>query len=343
MKKILSIALACMMTLSLAACGNNGGNEGTPDGANAENGEKTIKVSVFAGSLPKNTPTGAGVEFFVNELNEKSGGSIQATAFYDTELGDATSMIQGLQQGTVDIGVCGDAYYSGLVPEIQAFELPFIFEDIDAARAAVNGEAKDVIFDLLAEKGIVGLSFWEGGMRQLSNNVRPIKTPADLKGIPMRTLPAAVQVAAWKALGALPTSIDSSELYSALELGTVSAQENPLSEIEFRKFYEVQDYVSLTNHVYTPFLLSMSKMTWDKMSENQRQIVMDAAVAAQEVQRNAAAEADAAAKQILLDNNVQIEEAPDVAAFREMTSSVYSIFTDQCPEHGQQLIDLIQG
>lgn len=340
MKKIISLALACAMALSLTACG---GNETGKDGNTGENGEKTVKVSVFAGSLPKNTPTGAGVEFFVNELNEKSGGSIQATAFYDSELGDATSMIQSLQQGTVDIGVCGDAYYSGLVPEIQVFELPFMFEDIESARAAVNGEAKDVIFDLLADKGIVGLSFWEGGMRQLSNNVRPIKTPADLKGIPMRTLPAAVQVEAWKALGALPTSIDSSELYSALELGTVSAQENPLSEIEFRKFYEVQDYVSLTNHVYTPFLLSMSQITWDKMSQNQRQIVMDAAMAAQEVQRKAASEADAAAKQILLDNGVQIEEAPDVAAFREMTTPVYSVFTKQCQEHGQDLIDLVKG
>ena len=324
------------MTLSLAACGAS--SEGS-----AEGGSKPVKVSVFAGSLPKNTPTGAGVEFFVNELNEKSGGSIQATAFYDTELGDATSMIQGLQQGTVDIGVCGDAYYSGLVPEIQVFELSFMFENIEAARDAVNGPAKDVIFEQLAAKNIVGLSFWEGGMRQLSNNVRPVKTPADLKGIPMRTLPATVQVEAWKALGALPTSIDSSELYSALELGTVSAQENPLSEIEFRKFYEVQDYVSLTNHVYTPFLLSMSKITWDKMTAEQQQIVMDAAVAAQEVQRAAASEADANAKQVLLDNGVQIEEAPEVAAFRELTAPVYSIFTEQCPDHGQELIDLIKG
>ncbi len=342
MKKFLSVLMATAMVAGLAACGGSKPNASSGAASNGGGSASSdpVKMSVFAGSIPKNTPTGIGMEFFVKELNEKSGGSIQATAYFDTELGDATSMVQGLQQGTVDIGVSGDSYYAGLVPDIQVYELPFMFSNVEEARAAVDGPTKDVIFEKLAEKGIVGLCFWENGMRQLSNNVRPVKTPDDLKGVKMRTLPATVQVEAWKALGALPTSIDASELYTALQVGTVNAQENPLAEIVFRKFSEVQDYVTLTNHVYTPFLLSISQKTVDKLSDEQMQIVRDAAVAAQKVQRDAATEADAAAKQQLLDEGVEIEENPEIEKFQALTEPVYSIFTEQC---GDELIKMIKG
>lgn len=301
---------------------------------------KAIKLSVFAGSLPKNTPVGTGVQYFVEKINEYSKGSLAAEAFYDTQLGDATSMVQSLQQGTVDIGVSGTAYYSGLVPEVQVFELPFLFDSIDKARAAVDGPVANILFEKLAGKDIIGLSFWENGFRQLSNDVRPVKTPADLKGIKIRTLPAPIQIAAWKELGALPTAIDVAELYTALQQGTVKAQENPLAEIVFRKFYEVQKYVTLTGHVYTPFLLSMSKVTYSRLNDEQKAVIFKAAKEARDVQRNAALQKEAEAKQVLLDHGVQIEDAPDKAAFKQVTQSVYGIFTKK---YGDDLIRKIQS
>ncbi|MDR2589124.1 MAG: DctP family TRAP transporter solute-binding subunit [Spirochaetales bacterium] len=334
MKKILIALLAASCIAAVGCSGKGSGQSGEQASA-----KEAVKLSAFAGSLPKNTPTGTGMEFFVKEINEKSSGSLNAQAYYDTELGDATSLIQGLQQGTIDIGVCGDAYYSGLVPDIQAYELPFLFTGVEEARAAVDGPSKDIIFKKLEAKGIIGLCFWENGMRELSNNVRPVKTPDDLKGIKMRTLPAPVQVAAWKALGALPASIDAAELYSALQVGTVSAQENPLAEIEFRKFYEVQKYITLTNHVYTPFLMSMSKMTADKLSPEQVKVVRDAAAAGQRVQREAASKANDAAKQILLDKGVTIEEKPEIEKFKALTAPVYKIFTDA---NGDELLKMLK-
>ena len=301
---------------------------------------KAIKLSVFAGSLPKNTPTGTGLQYFVAKINEYSKGSLAAEAFYDTQLGDATSMVQSLQQGTVDIGVSGTSYYSGLVPEVQVFELPFLFDSIDKARAAVDGPAMDLLFKKLAEKDIVGLCFWENGFRQLSNDVRPVKTPADLKGIKIRTLPSPIQIAAWKELGALPTAIDVAELYTALQQGTVKAQENPLAEIVFRKFYEVQKYVSLTGHVYTPFLLSMSKATYSKLSEEQKAVIFKAAKEARTVQREAAAKMESEARKVLTDNGVKIEDAPDKAAFKKITQSVYTMFTSK---YGDSLLKMIQS
>ncbi|MDR1179228.1 MAG: DctP family TRAP transporter solute-binding subunit [Spirochaetales bacterium] len=336
MKKYFMVLLIAAAALAVAGCSGQGSGASAGDSASTA----TVKLSAFAGSLPRNTPTGIAMEFFVSQINEKAGGSLQTASYYDTELGDATSLVQGLQHGTVDIGVCGDSYYSGLVPEIQIYELPFLFANVEEARKAVDGPTKDIIFKKLEEKGIIGLCFWENGMRQLSNNVRPVKTPADLKGIKMRTLPATIQVEAWKALGALPTSIDASELYTALQVGTVSAQENPIAEIEFRKFHEVQKYISLTNHVYTPFCLSMSKVTANKLSPTQVQIIKDAAIAAQKVQRDAATSANASAMQKLIEKGVIIEEHPDLSRFKELTAPVYKIFTDA---NGDELLKMIRG
>jgi tripartite ATP-independent transporter DctP family solute receptor len=326
MKK-LSMIFAAMLSMSLVAF-------------SAEGQTKPIKLSVFSGSIPKNSPTGEALGYMVDLINKNAGGTLLAEAFYDTELGDATSMIQGLQQGTIDVGISGDSYYSGLVPEIQVYELPFLFSSVEQARKTVDGPTKDIIFKKLETKGIIGLCFWENGMRQLSNNVRPVKTPDDLKGIKMRTLPAKVQVEAWKALGALPTSIDAAELYTALQVGTVSAQENPLAEIEFRKFYEVQKYITLSNHVYTPFLMSLSKKTADKLSPEQLKIVKDAALAGQAKERELATKANAAAKQLLVDKGIVFEENPDLDKFKVLTAPVYQVFTSA---NGEELLKAVQS
>lgn len=358
MKKILALTLALAMVLTLAACGSGGAESGgasssgggtstsapadVPEAGPAASAEVTgdsMTISLFAGSLPENTPTGGALAVMADYINAYSNGTIQAEAFYDTALGDATSMVQGLQQGTVDIGVAGTAYFSGLVPEIEVFQLPFLFSDLESARTATAGPAADAIAEKFEAVGIIGLSFWENGFRELTNNVRPVSTPDDMAGIKMRTLPAEVQVETWKAMGALPTSIDASELYTALQQGTVSAQDNPLHEIVSRKFYEVQPYVTLTDAVYTPLYMGMSKATWDRMSESQQALIKEAADVAREKQLELTDEAQAAALQTLLDNNCEIEENPDKDAFKAKAMPTWAIFTDQ---YGTDLVDMIQ-
>ncbi|WP_101877686.1 DctP family TRAP transporter solute-binding subunit [Lachnoclostridium edouardi] len=352
MKRFAALGLAVVMAASLAACGGKKEETTTTQAAGGEaaGGEASgdasgvtgdnVKLSLFAGSIPENTPTGGALKVMADYINENSNGTLTATAFYDTALGDATSMVQGLQQGTVDIGVSGTAYFSGLVPEVEVFQLPFLFSNLEEARAAVDGPAKDAIFEKMSESGIIGLAFWENGFRELSNNVKPIKTPDDMKGIKMRTLPAEVQVETWKAMGALPATIDASELYTALQQGTVSAQDNPLHEIVSRKFYEVQPYVTLTDAVYTPFLMAMSEATWNKLSDSQKEVIMKAAEVGREEQLKLTDEAQAEALQTLLDNGVTVEENPDKEAFKEKAMPTWSLFTDQ---YGTELVDMIQN
>ncbi|WP_101877681.1 DctP family TRAP transporter solute-binding subunit [Lachnoclostridium edouardi] len=336
LKKFAALGLTAAMVASLAACGGKTSDAGSDSGS----GEENIKLSLFAGSIPENTPTGGALKVMADYINENSNGTLTATAFYDTALGDATSMVQGLQQGTVDIGVSGTAYFSGLVPEVEVFQLPFLFSNLEEARAACEGPAKDAIFEKLAENGIIGLSFWENGFRELSNNIRPVKTPDDMKGMKMRTLSAEVQVETWKAMGALPAAIDASELFTALQQGTVSAQDNPLHEIVSRKLYEVQPYVTLTDAVYTPFLMGMSEATWNKLSDSQKEVIMKAAEVGREEQLKLTDEAQAEALQTLLDNGVTVEENPDKEAFKEKAVPTWSLFTDQC---GTEILDLIQS
>lgn len=300
-----------------------------------------VSISLFAGSIPENTPTGGALAKMADYINANSNGTVTAEAFYDTALGDATSMVQGLQQGTIDVGVSGTSYFSGLVPEIDVYQLPFLFENIEGARAATesSSESAQAIFDKMSENGLVGLVFFENGFRELTNNVRPIEKPEDMEGIKMRCLPSDVQVATWEAMGALTATIDASELYTALQQGTVQAQDNPLHEIASRKFYEVQEYVTLTDAVYTPFIMAMSQSTYDSMSESQQELIKEAAEYAREEQLALTDEAQATAKQTLIDNGCEIVENPDKAAFQEKAKPTWSIFTDQ---YGTEILDTIQ-
>lgn len=331
-KKLIAGVAVAALALPLAACGGDSENDG--GGSSGD----SIQISIFAGSIPESTPTGAGIKAMIEYLDEADVG-IDATGYYDTALGDATTMVQGLQQGTIDVGVSGGAYFSGLVPQVQVFELPFLFEDVETAReATAPGPARDALFGYFDETEVVGLSLWENGMRQLSNNVRPIHTPADLQGIAMRTLPAPIQQAAWAEMGALPQAIDAAELYTALQQGTVQAQENPLVEIVYRKFYEVQPYITLTSHVYTPFTMAVSRMTWDKLNDEQKQALQEAAEAGREANLAANDEQGEQAYQTLLDEGIEIVEDPDREAFEELAVRVWPQFTDQ---YGTDILDLL--
>lgn len=368
MKKILALMLALLFLFGTVACGagasNNTpksnentekettANEGEGDDAETpaeEAGDSESAVEgdfneliLFAASIPENTPTGKGMEAMAKYINDHSNGTLNAITYYDTALGDASSLTEALKTGTVDIGISGTAYFSSLVPEIEVFQLPFLFSDLESARAATAGPAAEEINSMFESNGIIGLSFWENGFRELSNNVREVKTPADLKGIKMRTLGSTIQIETWSAFGAMTTQIDASEMYTALQQGTIDAQDNPLHEIVSRKLYEVQPYVTMTDATYTPFYMAMSKVKWDALSESQQQLVVEAAAVGRQAQFDATDEAQATAKQTLLDNGVTVTEDPDKEAFKEIAMPLWDIFTkqsDKCAE----LLETVQA
>lgn len=353
-RRLVALGLVLAMSASVVACGGSKKEAAAAPAAEAETteaaGDAAVsdsgvtgdfrELSLFAGSIPENTPTGGALAVMAQYINDNSNGTLEAIAYYDTALGDATSMVQGLQQGTVDIGISGTAYFSGLLPDIEVFQLPFLFEDLETARKATSGEAATKIHEKFEQYGIVGLSFWENGFREFSNNKKAVKTPADLNGIKMRTLPAEVQQKTWDALGVQTTTMDASELYTGLQTGIIDAQDNPLHEIVSRKLYEVQPYVSLTDATYTPFYMAMSKMTWDTLSESQQALIVEAAAVGREEQLKLTDAAQAEALQTLKDNGVEVTEDVDKAAFQAIAKEQWHYFTDTC---GTELLDIVQA
>lgn len=300
---------------------------------------KKLSISVVAGSMSENTPAGIGVKTLAEKLVEYSNGEIQATPYFDTQLGDAKSMVQGLQNGTIDIGVAGNSYFSSIVPEVQVLELPYIFENYDQARNIVDGDVGKELLDKFEKKGIVGLRFWEIGFRQFSNNKVEVKDVEDVKGLKIRTLTSPVQVKVWEMYGALPTTIDSSEIYTSLQQGVIDGQENPISEIVSKRLYEVQKNVSLTSHVYTPMILGISKLTYDKLSEEQKDILEKAVIEATKASRAAVLKQEEEGLEILKQNGVKVVEDLDLLPFKEIGRKSYPIFTEK---YGNEFIEKIE-
>lgn len=324
-KRVMLVIIGIICGILFTSCGNKKSDK--------------ISLSVVAGSMSENTPAGIGVKVLAEKLVEYSEGEIEAVPYFDTQLGDAKSMVQGLQNGTIDIGVAGNSYFSSIVPEVQVLELPYIFDNYEQARNIVDSNIGEKLLNKFEEKGIVGLKFWEIGFRQFSNKTIDIKSVEDIRGLKIRTLTSPVQVKVWEMYGALPTTIDSSELYTSLQQGMIDGQENPISEIVSKRLYEVQKHVSLTSHVYTPMILGISKLTYDKLNDKQKDALERAVIDATEASRAAVIKQEKEGLDTLKKNGVKIIENPDLSSFIEIGRKVYPIFTEK---YGEEFVSEIE-
>ena len=197
-------------------------------------------------------PYHLGLLRFKELIEAKSGGRIAVDVFHSSQLGSERDLIEGLQLGTVQMTLISTAPLSGFTSDFLVFDLPFIFSSVKAARDCVDSEIGQKMLDQLASQGITGLCFFENGFRSITNSRRPIQTPADLDGIKIRTMENPIHMATFRTMKADPTPMAFGELFTALQQKTIDAQENPLAIVDTSKFYEVQDYLSLTEHFYSP-------------------------------------------------------------------------------------------
>ncbi|MDO8692766.1 MAG: TRAP transporter substrate-binding protein [Sheuella sp.] len=258
---------------------------------------------------------------FADIVKEKSGGKILVQVAPAAQLGDDVPILTSLRSGTVDFAANSQGSISSVVPEYSAFGMPFLFPTLQAAWTVLDGPVGQELAKRSAEKGLVVLGFWDNGIRHISNKVRPINVPADLKGLKIRTPPDAVTIDIMQALGAEAQQIKFSELYVALQQGVVDGQENPLMNIYSSKLYEVQKYISFTAHKYemTPFV--MSKRSYDKMSEADRKIIREAAAEATLYNRKLSLESDQKLEGELKAKGIEFNR-PDLAPFQAATKPV---------------------
>ncbi len=261
-------------------------------------------------------------QYFAKAVKTKSRGRITIDMLPGASLGDDAAMVRALQDGTLDITANSQGAVSAVVPEYNAFGMPFLFSKPEQAWRLLDGPVGKELARRSANKGLVVLGFWDNGIRQISNSVHPIRSPADVAGLRIRTPPDEMTIDIVKALGARPVQIRFSDIYNALLRGIVDGQENPLVNFQGAKLYEVQKYISLTGHKYeiTPFLIR--RAAWEALAPADRAILKAAANEATRFQRSLTRKKDEEAFADLVAHGVQIEKV-DTQPFIAATRTVY--------------------
>lgn len=293
----------------------------------------------FAGS-DSDTQNLAAKEF-ARMIEAGSKGELQVRTFANSTLGNDQAMIAGVRGGTIDLEMSGTPNFSGLTPKMSVLDLPFAFDDSAHAYRVLDGEVGQGLLTDLEAHNLKGLAYWEVGFRDITNSRRPVLTPVDVKGLKIRTSSNPAQIEAFRLLGANPQPLPLAELYNALEMRAVDAQEHPVSITWSGGFYEVQKYLSPTHHAYTALVLVMNKAKFDALPAAQQQLLVDSAREAGRLQRQMNADNDAQILKDLQEKGMQVEPTVDRDAFRAVVSApLREEFTKQ---HGSELLDAIDA
>jgi TRAP-type transport system periplasmic protein len=230
-------------------------------------------------------PISFGVQKVAAILAAKSGGKLKVREFAASQLGNEMQMQSALRGGTQEMLSASTTSLASVVKDLGLFDFPFIVSTPEQAEALATGAFGQAMIDALPEKDLIGLGYWGLGFRNATNSIRAIAKIEDFAGLKLRVIPNPVYLETFKAFKANPVPMNFGELYTALENKTVDGQENPYSVILSNKFYEVQKYLSATNHTYTQNILLISKKFWDRLSPEEQKLIRDALAEARDDQR----------------------------------------------------------
>ncbi|MCH6547739.1 MAG: TRAP transporter substrate-binding protein, partial [Gemmatimonadetes bacterium] len=272
-------------------------------------------------------------EEFARRANERLGDRAKVIVFGSSQLGGDEVMLQKLKLGTIDL-VLPSTIMSSIVEAFGLFEMPYLVSDREHMRRVEEEVFWPDLHPLAIERGYEVLAIWENGFRHVTNNVRPITTPEDLRGIKLRTPRGIWRVKMFQAYGANPTPMPLSEVFVALQTGGMDGQENPLAQIVAARLHEVQSYLSLTRHVYTPAYVTVGTERWAKLPEDVRNILRETARETQEFAYTTAERMDTELLEDLRDAGIVINE-PNQDAFITASSAVYEEFAASVANGGE--------
>ncbi|WP_404454815.1 TRAP transporter substrate-binding protein [Oceanobacillus kapialis] len=326
-EKLIGLIMLVATLALLGACSNTA--------SSSEGGEdvKTLRL----GHIQSESHTWhKGSVKFAELVEEKTNGSVKVEIYPSSTLGSDRDLIEGTQIGSVDFALVAGVM-SNFYQPYSILELPYLFDDQEHLESFLYGEAgAELQRDMLEETGIRGLEFFTRAPRELTTNKR-VDSIEDLQGIKIRVPNIEASVEGWDAMGANPTPMNFSEVYSSLQTGVIDAQENPASFITSAKIHEVQDYLVKTDHVYGYVQLIMSDLTYEKLTEEEQKAVEEAALEARNYQNELVAEQDKKALQVMEDAGVEIIEV-DKEPFREAVLPVHERLADK---YGRELYEQI--
>lgn len=323
-KKLLAFVLIATL-LGVGVTGCNSGSSASGDTQQSD--EIVIRVGHV---LAPTHPYTLGLQKFADLVAEKTDNQVKVEVFHSSQLGNERDMIEGLQLGTLEMALVSTAPLSSFTDDFLVFDLPFIFKDTVNARKVVDSEIGQDMLDDLDSQGIIGLCYMENGFRNITNNKGPINAPEDLKGLKIRTMENPVHMESINSLGASATPMAFGELFTALQQGTIDGQENPLPVIESSKFYEVQKYLTISEHFYAPSPLLIGKDFYNGLSPELQSAIKEAALEAREYERQLIDEMNEKLMVELEEKGMEINK-PDKAPFIAAVQPVYEQFEDKIP------------
>jgi len=317
----------------LVGCGGNN-NEAAEDKAD----EVIVLKWAHVAAVSNDKHTDSAIEIAKN-IEERTNGRVKIELYPASQLGNEREILEGIKLGTIEIGTLSSGALPGIFPEILVTSAPYMFPTRESAYNFFDGPMGDKLGDIMLQNnGLRILSWGENGLRCFTNNVRPIKKPEDLNGLKLRTMENPAHMAMVKALGATPTPIPFSEVYTSLAQKTVDGQENPPSLIQSMRFYEVQKYMSLDYHVYDPLAFIMNEETFKALPEDVQQILKEEALAWKDLERKMSEEQDGRDLKYMAEQGLEITELSpeELKAFKEVTEPVYDMIAEKV---GKELMD----
>lgn len=333
MKKLRSLFILTLISIMvMTACSAGGGSDEASDtDAPKEegNGETTTITIAHVGT----EDTGLHLKFvkFKEIIEEQSDGRFAVEIYPNSQMGDEREITESTQNGNIKISTPGPGQLSSIAPPLQVFNMPFLFNDSEEAHSVLDGPVGTELLEELEGSGLIGLGYAENGWRHLTTKEGPVISPDEVQGLKIRVMDEPLHLSIWKEIGLNPTPLAFSEVYTALSQGVVDAQENPLELIESMKFHEVNPYISLTGHVYDPEVFLVNEEFFNSLSEEDQQLIKDAAAESIKYQREINAEKEAELMEQLESEGATITEltAEEKEAWIEAVKPVYKEYADE--------------
>ncbi len=305
----------------------------------AASAQTALKMGYALAPAP-NSHYGVGAQTFAEEIARRTQGRFRIEQYPNSQLGGEREMIESVQLGTLDLVVSSSGPVPGFVPETGIVDIPFLFRDSAHARAVLDGPIGQELLAKFPAKNLIALAWGEQGFRHLTNNRRPVNTPVDMKGLKLRTMENPVHITAFRTLGAAPTPMAWPEVITGLQQGTIDGQENPISVITSAKLNQMQKYLTLTRHVYSPALFMMSPKVWNGLSDADKKAFGEAAKLGAGAMRKYVDDVEKKGVDDLRALGMQVVPSIDTAKFQAVLAPAYAEYAKR---YGQANIDRIRN
>ncbi len=332
MRRTSVLGLLLMATLLIGGCGG--------DKKASEPGKTEFKAQLKLATLtPASHTYNQGANKFAELVKERSQGRIEVKVYPDGQLGKGErELLEAIQQGTLDIYVGSTAPISGFSPSMGILDIPFLLRDYAHADKVLDGPIGLALLKDLEKANLKGLAFWENGFRNLTNSKIAVKEPTEAKGMKIRTQENKIHLTAWKAAGINPVPMAWSEVYGALQQKTIDGQENPVAVIHSAKLNEVQKYLSMTQHVYSPAVLIVSAKKWQTIPQADQDMLLKTALEVAQFERKLGREAEEKQVAELTTRGMTVIKEVDKAAWQKAMQPAFDEFSKQ---FGKEKIDAI--